>query len=286
MASRPVYRSQACRAAKQGSEMTGAFSDPETGVSTSKTADLAMLGSPSWAKVTPSTRLATRLGNLFRRAAVRSSTACRDRRARLFIERLQPSATDEIIDLGGGKGGYLAGILPYRGNVTIADVDPAVLNVASETYGFNTVCLDGADTFPIADGEYDVVFCSSVIEHITGPREVIFDILDSKQFAASARTAQANFAAEIRRIGKRYFVQTPYKYFPVEPHSFLPFFIVWLPRRWQIKLLAFFGRHWIKSVQADFRLLTIKDMHELFPDAEILLEHYCGFVKSIVAIKV
>ena len=60
---------------------------------------------------------------------------------------------------------------------------------------------------------------------------------------------------------------------------------VLLPRRWQIKTLAFFGRHWIKQVQADFRLLTIKEMRALFPDAEIVLERYCGFVKSIVAIK-
>jgi hypothetical protein len=264
--------------------MSGSFADSGSDVST-KTPDLAMLGSPSWAKAAPSPRLATRLGNIFRRLAVRSSTACRNQRARLFLDRLQPSATDEIIDLGGGKGGYLAGILPYRGNVTIADVDPAVLKIAAESYGFGTVCLDGSATFPIADQEYDVVFCSSVIEHITGPRDLIFDILDSKQFATSAREAQASFAAEIRRIGKRYFVQTPYKYFPIEPHSFLPFFIVWLSRRWQIKLLDFFGRHWIKQVQADFRLLTIKEMRELFPDAEIVLERHCGLVKSIVAIK-
>ena len=249
------------------------------------TPDLAMLGSPRWATVTPSSRPWTRLGNLFRRAAVHSSTACRNRRARLFLDRLQPSAADKILDLGGGKGGYLAGILPYRSNVTIADVDPTMLKTAADTYGFDTVRLDGSASFPIADKQYDVVFCSSVIEHITGPREEIFDILDSKQFAASARAAQASFAAELRRIGNRYFVQTPYKYFPVEPHSFLPFFIVWLPRRWQIKLLAFTGRHWIKHVQADFRLLTIKEMRELFPDAEIVLERYCGLVKSIVAIK-
>jgi hypothetical protein len=80
-------------------------------------------------------------------------------------------------------------------------------------------------------------------------------------------------------------VQTPYKYFPVEPHSFLPFFVVLLPRRWQVRLMAFFGRYWIKTVTPDFRLLTIDEMRALFPDAEIVLERYCGFVKSIIAIK-
>jgi hypothetical protein len=245
----------------------------------------AMLGSPRWAASAESSRLSTRLGNLLRRAAVRSSARARSRRGRLFLERLQPSAADKILDLGGGRGGHIAGILPFRTNVTIADVDPTMLKTAADTYGFATVYLDGSARLPIADRQYDVVFCSSVIEHVTGPREVIFD-LDGAQFAASARTAQANFAGEVRRIAKRYFVQTPYKYFPLESHSFLPFFIVLLPRRWQIRFLDFCGRHWIKSVQADFRLLTIKEMRALFPDAEIVLERYCGFVKSIVAIRV
>src|ERR1700689_504678 len=110
--------------------MTGAFADSGSGSSTTNTPDLARIGSPSWAKVAPSPRLATRLGNLLRRIAVRSSQNCRVKRAQLFIGRLQPAAADKIIDLGGGKGGYLAGILPYRSNVTIADVDPAMLRTA------------------------------------------------------------------------------------------------------------------------------------------------------------
>ena len=89
----------------------------------------------------------------------------------------------------------------------------------------------------------------------------------------------------VRRIAKRYFVQTPYKYFPLEQHSFLPFFVVLMPRRWQVRLMRFLAHRWIKPVYPDFRLLTIREMRELFPDAEIVLERYCGFVKSIVAIR-
>lgn len=207
------------------------------------------------------------------------------RRGRLFVDRLKPSATDKILDLGGGRGGHMAEILPFRHNVTIADADADMLKCAAESHGFATIRLDGSDKFPIADRQFDIVFCSSVIEHVTAPREIVFDLLDDAKFAASARLAQANFAAEVRRTAKRYFVQTPYKYFPIEPHSFLPFFVVLLPRRWQMKLMMFFGRHWIKSVKPDFRLLTVKEMRALFPDAEIVLERYCGLVKSIIAIK-
>jgi 2-polyprenyl-3-methyl-5-hydroxy-6-metoxy-1,4-benzoquinol methylase len=244
-----------------------------------------MLDSPRWAAASPASRMSARIANFLRRLAVRSSTECRTRRGRLFIDRLKPSATDKILDLGGGRGGHMAEILPFRHNVTIADADADMMKCATESYGFATIRLDGSDKFPIADGQFDIVFCSSVIEHVTAPREIVFDLLDDAEFAASARSAQANFAGEVRRVAKRYFVQTPYKYFPVESHSFLPFFVVLLPRRWQMKFMAFFGRHWIKSVTPDFRLLTIKEMRALFPDAEIALERYCGFVKSIIAIK-
>jgi SAM-dependent methyltransferase len=247
----------------------------------------AMLGGAGWANLAPDERLPAKFGNLIRRVAVRSSTACRLRRGRLFIERLRPAEADSILDLGGGRGGHIAEIVPYRANVTIGDLDADALAVAAETYGFGTLHLDGGETFPVADRHYDLVFCSSVIEHVTGPKGIVYNLEDAGQFAASAKAAQANFAAELRRVAKRYFVQTPYKYFPIEQHSFLPFFVVLLPRRWQVRLMRFlYERQWLKPVYPDFRLLTIREMRALFPDAEIVLERYCGFVKSIVAIKV
>lgn len=254
--------------------------------SSGKTADApAMMDGAGWAAPRQAHGTA-KFVNALRRLAVKSSTACRARRGRLFVERLQPTEADSILDLGGGSGGHIAEILPYRANVTIGELDPEALRRAAETYGFGALQLDGGETFPVADAQFDVVFCSSVIEHVTGPKELIYDLEDAGRFAASARAAQVNFAAEIQRIAKRYFVQTPYKYFPLEQHSFMPFFVVLLPRRWQVRLMRFLHDHrWFKPVYPDFRLLTIKEMRALFPDAEIVLERYCGFVKSIVAIK-
>ena len=246
----------------------------------------AMLGGAGWTQTRPGAGARAKLANLLRRLAARSSTACRQRRARLFVERLRPTGDDQILDLGGGSGGHIAEIVPFRDNVTIADLDADNLRAAAETYGFGTLQLDGGETFPVPDASYDVVFCSSVIEHVTGPKEITYHSEDDAEFTASARAAQANFAAELRRVAKRYYVQTPYKYFPIESHSFLPFFIVWLPRRHLVRLMRFLYEHrWLKPVYPDFRLLTIGEMRSLFPDAEIVLERYCGFVKSIVAIK-
>jgi SAM-dependent methyltransferase len=245
----------------------------------------AMLGSPGWTQLKGSSRKSAWLGNFIRRAAVNLSVNCRLRRGQLFTERLQPTSNDRILDLGGGRGGYMAQTLPFRGNVTIADLDPGNLRMASDNYGFDTLCLDGSAKFAVPDAAYDVVFCSSVIEHVTGPKEIVYDLARAGEFTTSAKAAQANFAAEVRRIAKRYFVQTPYKYFPLEQHSFLPFLVVLLPRRWHMRLMKFLATRWFKPSQPDFRLLTIREMRALFPDAEIVLERYCGFVKSIVAIK-
>jgi SAM-dependent methyltransferase len=65
------------------------------------------------------------------------------------------------------------------------------------------VRADPADGLPFADGSFDLVYCSSVIEHVPPARRV-------------------TFAAELRRVGRGWLVQTPAFGFPLEPHSLLP----------------------------------------------------------------
>ncbi len=71
---------------------------------------------------------------------------------------------------------------------------------------------------PFADGEFDLVYCSSVIEHVPP-------------------ASRAAFAAELRRVGRCWLVQTPAYSFPLEPHSLLPG-AHWLPARSAPALLA------------------------------------------------
>ena len=100
-----------------------------------------------------------------------------------------------------------------------------------------------------------------------------------------AKDSQKRFAEEIRRVGKRYFVQTPYKYFPIESHTWTPFIIVFFPRRFQVALIKFLNRFWPKKTNPDWNLLTIQNMRQLFPDSQIITERSFGFVKSIMAIR-
>lgn len=207
------------------------------------------------------------------------------RRGELFRRLLQPTERDRILDLGGGDGSHIATILPHRTNIVVADVLAHDLEKAQSLYGFQTVLLEPDAPLPFADAEFDIVFCSSVIEHVTIPYEEIYTCTSNREFNQRAWANQKRFAAELRRVCRRYFVQTPHRYFFIETHSWLPGIFVLLPRLWQVNIIRCFNRFWIKRTAPDYRLLTTREMRTLFPDAKIWIERVLGWPKSIVAYK-
>jgi SAM-dependent methyltransferase len=121
------------------------------------------------------------------------------------------------------------------------------------------VCADATVGLPFADGEFDLVYCSSVIEHVPPAR-------------------RAAFAAELRRVGRGWMVQTPARSFPIEPHALLPG-AHWLPagpRR----------RYWRLGAAGDWEeisLLSRKELEALFGPARP--ERLAGLVKSWVSVR-
>lgn len=125
------------------------------------------------------------------------------------------------------------------------------------------------------DESYDLVHSNSVIEHVgTWP--------NMEQFAFHAR-----------RLAPHYFVQTPYFWFPIEPHFRLPYFNL-LPESWRMRLVmsrscGFFPRMpnpavAMRAIQGS-QLLDRKQMSVLFPDARIEMERWLGLPKSMIAIR-
>ena len=187
----------------------------------------------------------------------------RERRYRLFLELCGVGADEPILDVGAGKGGALE-----RFNTTNPIVAVDLKPDTSEWLDASNVDVRVGDgtRLEFADHEFPVVFSSSTIEHV--PKEL-----------------QPAFASEIRRVGQRYFVQTPNRYFPIEPHYQFPLF-QFLPRRLQRAINGRFSLGWReKGHWEDVNLLSARQLRRLFPDAEIHRERVAGLTKSLMAVR-
>jgi ubiquinone/menaquinone biosynthesis C-methylase UbiE len=187
----------------------------------------------------------------------------RERRYRLFLELCGVRPDEPILDVGAGKGGALERFNTANPIVAV-DLRPDT----SEWLDAPNVDVRVGDgtRLGFADHEFPVVFSSSTIEHV--PKEL-----------------QPAFAAEIRRVGRRYFVQTPNRYFPIEPHYQFPFF-QFLPRRLQRAINGRFSLGWReKGHWEDVNLLSARQLRRLFPDAEIHRERVAGLTKSLMAVR-
>jgi len=211
----------------------------------------------------------------------------RQKRGNLFKHYFKITPQTRILDLGSHDGAHIALLL--RGtnimpaNVYIADVVEAPVKVGQNKYGFTPVVIRGFEKLPFPDNFFDIVFCNSAIEHVTVSPEEIWRITSGREFKARACPKQHEFAAEIQRVGQGYFVQTPYRWFPITSHIWLPL-VGWLPRRLLVPTIRFTNRFWIKKTEPDWYLLNKKDLTKFFPQATILTEKSAGFTKSIIAV--
>lgn len=213
----------------------------------------------------------------------------RRKRAELFWRIFTITPHMRVLDVGSENGSAIAQVLndtPIRPeNVFIADIDESAVTEGQARYGFTPVVIPESGKLPFPDRFFDLVYCSSVIEHVTVPKSQVWSVRSSCEFRRSAAIRQAAFAAEVRRVGKAYFVQTPNKWFPIESHTWLPL-VGFAPRSVLIPLLQTTNRIWIKKSNPDWHLLTKRELHKLFPEAVIHHERFFGLTKSLMAIKV
>ena len=193
------------------------------------------------------------------------------KRHQMFYRLMKPLNRERILDVGGDHW-FWSVAAECKPHVTCLNL--YIPQVVYDTKQFSYVQGDGRQ-LPYSDKEYDIVFSNSTIEHVG-----TFD-------------DQYKFASEIRRTGKRYWVQTPNKRFFMEPHLITPF-IHYLPQRFQEKLIRHFtiwglvtkpSKEQINNFLASIRLLTREEMKRLFPDGTLYEERFLFFVKSFVAYK-
>lgn len=182
------------------------------------------------------------------------SAKARKRRAEIFQRLFSIDETTKILDLGSENGTNIfnvLGDLPYQPrNVYIADISPNAVGEGAILYGFTPVVVNESKTLPFDDGFFDIVYCSSVIEHTTVPKAELWKWRDNKKFKEASWQRQNGFANEIRRLGKQYFVQTPCKTFPIESHTWLPL-VGYFPREVLLPILRLSNRYWVKAADPD-----------------------------------
>jgi hypothetical protein len=187
----------------------------------------------------------------------------REARYRLFMELCSIQPDDRILDVGAGEGLALE-CFNSTNPIVALDLHPTP-NEWIEQRNVTIVSGDGT-ALSYEDGEFPVVFCSSVIQSV--PRQL-----------------QAQFAGEIRRVGQRYFVQTPNRYFPIDPIYQIPFF-QFLPVRTQRWLNRHLTLGWrSKGNWSETRYLSAQDLRRLFPDGEIHRERVFGLTKSFMVVR-
>lgn len=195
----------------------------------------------------------------------------RRRRIQWFLELFHPDQNTRILDVGGFLYDW-NGVVPIESPITLLNLyHVPVVDVPPRF----TLEVGDARWLPHGDGSFDIAYSNSVIEHLRTFED------------------QRRFAAEIRRVGRQVFVQTPNRWFFIESH-FLTAFVHYLPWRVAQKIIRFCSVRGLfrlgdnvnlHQLADELRLLDYRQMQTLFPDCEIHREKWLGLTKSLIAVR-
>jgi hypothetical protein len=183
-----------------------------------------------------------------------------------FLAWYRAGSGGSILDVGG---------TPEFWSESGLDDAITVLNLAPEPEGMpaRMAYVQGSATeLPFEDGSFDVVFSNSMIEHL------------------GEWANQERFAREAMRVGRGLWIQTPARWFPIEPHLLTPV-VHYLPKGAQRHLLRNFTVWgWVTRPDQDevdrlldeLALLTAAQMRALFPGCTLERERVLGLTKSLM----
>lgn len=197
----------------------------------------------------------------------------RQKRMAQFEAIIEPNVSETVLDVGGYPGTWTSRPQSTKriDCINLHEVDWD--NAKNPGYCITTSVGNGC-ALTYANNSYEIVFSNSVIEHVG----------DWDQ--------QKAFAEEVRRVGRKLWIQTPALECPLEPHFLAPF-VHWLPVSVRRRVLRWFtpwgwltrpSQSKVDETIAFTRLLSKRQFEELFPDCVILTERLLFvFPKSYIA---
>ena len=197
------------------------------------------------------------------------SARARARRWRVLAQWFPDLAEMRVLDLGGTpKFWRMAPIHPSHVtmvNLRLAEPPPEP---------WMHLVVGNACRHRMSRGAFDLVVSNSLLEHVGGADE------------------RRRLADVIHTAADRHWVQTPNRYFPIEPHWFFPWF-QFLPFRAQVVITQTWPISHRRNRDAaeaarivrEVELIGPGEMRRLFPESEHWIERFFGLPKSLVAIR-
>jgi hypothetical protein len=198
------------------------------------------------------------------------SSSFRARRWHLLLGRFAHLDAMTVLDLGGTVAGWsVAPVLPAH--LTIVNCEPA----AGPVPGGVEVVLGDACSLDrsITERSWDLVFANSVIEHVGG------------------HARRLAFAESVRTLAPHHWVQTPNRWFPLEPHFLVPG-LQFLPTRLRAQVIADWplnkwrpaDRRAAMEAALELELIGRAELAHYFPTSRIVSERIGPLTKSLVAV--
>jgi hypothetical protein len=195
----------------------------------------------------------------------------RNRRARWLAETFPDLAQMSIVDLGGRVDTWAhAAVRPKH--VHVVNLEPP----SAEIPDWAEVDHGDACALPehIAVRRYDLAFSNSVLEHVGGHER------------------RLRFAETVHALADAHWVQTPYRYFPIEPHWIAPG-MQFLPvrartaiaRRWPLAHTPHKSYEGALEQVLWTELVDKTQLRHYFPESRIRVERLAGLPKSLIAIR-
>lgn len=210
-------------------------------------------------------KLTTRLVNTDNPAS--ASSWARRRRWEKLASTFPDIGQMRVLDLGGTPA--------FWKDAPLSPAHVTTVNMAKLDGFTGVVAIQGdACNPPPLDGSFDLVVSNSLLEHVGGHAQ------------------RLRLAEVIQSAAEHHWVQTPYRYFPIEPHwmapgiQFLPFSAkVRATMIWKFGFLHTTDRAAAVESVHEIELLGLTQMRSYFPGSVIWCERVAGLVKSMVAIR-
>ncbi len=206
------------------------------------------------------------LGRLSRRARVEMYD--------VFLRETRPTERSTVLDIGVSvvenppeESNVLEQLYPHPANVTMLGIhDGGPLE--RQFPGTRYVRYEPGARFPFADEQFDICYCNAVIEHV------------------GREDDRRRFLREVLRVGRKVFLATPNRWYPLELHKMIPL-LHWLPQDWYRGILrmtgdTFYGR------KENLDLLSRGTLRALLREMEvpfkILPYRFMGFVSNLIVV--